>query len=46
MNVHRLPDGPGPVESSVGPTLLSLYRPDGACRFSGRHLLRILEMVY
>ena len=24
------PIGPGPVESSVGPTLFSLYRPDGA----------------
>ena len=36
------PDGPGPVESSIGPTLLCLYRPDGACHFSGRHLLRIL----
>ena len=30
-------DGPMPVESSVGSTLLSLYKPDGACRFSGRH---------
>ena len=35
-------DGPGTVESSVGPTLLCLYRPDGACRFSSRQLLRIL----
>ena len=39
------PDGPGPVESSTGPTLLSLHRPHGACRFSGRHLLRILGNV-
>ena len=31
------PDGPGPVESRVGPTFLSLYRPDVACSLSGQN---------